>query len=386
MRIEYQWLVVSLRRADGARNRRVDVIFPGGRNVMKIRFDAGRLFAWLAVSCGALTLGMSAAHADEDHLSTVVKRGTLLCGTDNATPGFGYLNTKTGKMEGMDVDLCKATAAAVLGDPKKVQYVIVTDRSRFNALRTGQADVVFAHSTVTPTRESAALSISFLPTNFYDGTGVLVKTALKVKHISDLNGATFCTTQGSETEQMLAGYFKAHNWKTSTKALTYQDTNKLFDALNSGRCDAMVTDKSALAGWRGNASNPAAFEILPEAFDKSPLAGFVSQSDPRWHAALTWIVSATFEAEEHGITSANLPTFVKTTDPYLQKFLGVNGTLGKDFGLQPDFVQKVIASVGNYGEIYDRNIGPKTPYAIERKGSLNAAWNEGGMMYSPPWY
>src|SRR5260370_12423616 len=351
---------------------------------MKIRLYAGRLFASLAVSCGALTLGMSAANADEDHLSTVVNRGSLLCGTDNATPGFGYLNTKTGKMEGMDVDLCKATAAAVLGDPNKVQYVIVTDRSRFNALRTGQADVVFAHSTVTPTRESAALSISFLPTNFYDGTGVLVKSALKVKHISDLNGATFCTTQGSETEQMLAGYFKAHNWKASTKALTYQDTNKLFDALNSGRCDAMVTDKSALAGWRGNASNPGAFQILPEAFDKSPLAGFVSQDDPRWHAALTWVVYATFEAEEHGITSANLPTFVKTSDPYLQKFLGVTGTLGKDFGLRSDFVQKVIASVGNYGEIYDRNIGAKTPYAIERKGSLNAAWNEGGMMNSPP--
>jgi general L-amino acid transport system substrate-binding protein len=316
----------------------------------------------------------------------VVKRGTLLCGTDNTTPGFGYLDTKTGKMEGMDVDLCRATAAAVLGDPNKVQFVIVTDRSRFNALRTGQADVVFAHSTVTPTRESAALSISFLPTNFYDGTGVLVKTALKVKHIGDLNGATFCTTQGSETEQMLAGYFKAHNWKASTRSLTYQDTNKLFDALNSGRCDAMVTDKSALAGWRGNASNPGAFQILPEAFDKSPLAGFVSQGDPRWHAALTWVVNSTFEAEEHGITSKNLLTFVKTTDPYLQKFLGVSGTLGKDFGMQPDFVQKVIASVGNYGEIYDRNIGPKTPYSIERKGSLNAAWNEGGMMYSPPWY
>jgi general L-amino acid transport system substrate-binding protein len=375
-----------LRRADGARDRRADVIFPGWRSVMKIRFDTGRRFALLAVSCAALSLGMSAAHADEDHLSTVVKRGTLLCGTDNATPGFGYLNTKTGKMEGMDVDLCKATAAAVLGDPTKVQYVIVTDRSRFNALRTGQVDVVFAHSTITPTRETSALSISFLPTNFYDGTGVLVKTAMKVKHISDLNGATFCTTQGSETEQMLAGYFKAHNWKASTKALTYQDTNKLFDALNSGRCDAMVTDKSALAGWRGNASNPAAFEILPEAFDKSPLAGFVSQDDPRWHAALTWVVYSTFEAEEHGITSANLPTFVKTTDPYLQKFLGVNGTLGKDFGMQPDFVQKIIAAVGNYGDIYNRNIGPKTPYSIERKGSLNAAWNEGGMMYSPPWY
>jgi general L-amino acid transport system substrate-binding protein len=354
---------------------------------MKIRLGAGRLFARLAASCGVLAaLGMSAAHADESHLTTVAKRGTLLCGTDNTTPGFGYLNTKTGKMEGIDVDLCKAVAAAVLGDASKVQYVIVTDRSRFNALRTGQVDVVFAHSTVTPTRESAALSIAFLPVDFYDGTGLLVKTSLKVKHIADLNGATFCTTQGSETEQMLAGYFKAHNWKASTKVLTYQDTDKLFAALNSGRCDAMVTDKSALAGWRGNATDPNALQILPEAFDKSPLAGFVPEDDPRWRAALAWVVNATFEAEEHGITSKNLPTFAKTTDPYLAKFLGVTGTLGKDFGLQPDFVQKVVAAVGNYGEIYDRNLGPKTPYAIERKGSLNAAWNDGGLMYSPPWY
>jgi general L-amino acid transport system substrate-binding protein len=338
------------------------------------------------LTCGAWSLGMPAAHADEDHLSAVVKRGKLLCGTDNTTPGFGYLNTKTGTMEGIDVDLCKATAAAVLGDPSKVQYVIVTDRSRFNALRTGQADVVFAHTTVTPTRETSALSIAFLPTSFYDGTGVLVKSALKVKHVSDLNGATLCTTQGSETEQMLAGYYKAHGWKPSTKTLTYQDTNKLFDALNSGRCDAMVTDKSALAGWRGNSANPAMFEILPEAFDKSPLAGFVPEDDPRWRAALSWVVYATFEAEEHGITSANLPTFMKTTDPYLQKFLGVSGTLGKDFGLRQDFVQKVIAAVGSYGEIYNRNIGPQTPYFIPRKGSLNAAWNDGGLMYSPPWY
>jgi general L-amino acid transport system substrate-binding protein len=353
---------------------------------MKTGSYAARLLAWLTMGCTAMTLGATAAHADENHLQTVTQRGTLLCGTDNTTPGFGYLNTKTGKMEGMDVDLCKAVAAAVLGDASKVQYVIVTDRSRFSALRTGQADVIFAHSTITPTRETSALSVAFLPTNFYDGTGVLVKTALKVKHISDLNGATLCTTQGSETEQMLAGYYKAHGWKTSTKTLTYQDTNKLFDALNSGRCDAMVTDKSALAGWRGNASDPSAFQILPEAFDKSPLAGFVSEDDPRWRAALTWIVYATFEAEEHGITTANLPTFMKTSDPYLQKFLGVSGTLGTDFGMRNDFVPKVIAAVGNYGEIYDRNIGPKTPYFIERKGSLNAAWSDGGLTYSPPWY
>jgi len=352
---------------------------------MQFRVQAGRLLTSFAVGFTVLTLGLSGAQAAENHLDTVTKRGTLLCGTDNTTPGFGYMNTKTGKMEGMDVDLCRAVAAAVLGDASKVQFVIVTDKSRFNALRTGQADVVFAHTTVTPTRASA-IGVSFLPITFYDGNGLLVKSSLKAKHVGDLNGATICTTQGSGTEVMWAAYLKAHNWKTSTKILTYQDTEKLFAALNTGRCDVMSTDKSALAGWKGNASDPKAFDILPETLDKSPLAGFTSSEDPKWHAALTWVINATFEAEEHGITSKNLPTFVKTTDPYIAKFLGVTGTFGKDFGLQPDFVQKVISSVGNYGEIYDRNIGPNTPYLIQRKGSLNAAWNEGGLLYSPPWY
>lgn len=352
---------------------------------MNVRFLVSRLSAALAVSFGLVAVGMPAAHADENHLDTVKKRGTLLCGTDNTTPGFGYLNTKTGKMEGLDVDLCRAAAAAVLGDASKVQYVVVTDKSRFNALRTGQADVVFAHTTETPTRESA-VGVAFLPVTFYDGTGLLVKSSLKAKHVGDLNGATICTTQGSGTEVMWAGYLKAHNWKPSTKVLTYQDTDKLFAALNSGRCDVMSTDKSALAGWKGNASDPKAFDILPETLDKSPLAGFTTIEDPKWNAALRWVIYATFEAEEHGITSKNLSTFLTTTDPYIAKFLGVTGTFGKDFGLQPDFVQKVISSVGNYGEIYERNIGPSTPYAIERKGSLNAQWNQGGLLYSPPWY
>ncbi|WP_206952460.1 transporter substrate-binding domain-containing protein [Trinickia acidisoli] len=351
---------------------------------MKFRFSSSRLLTALALSCGMFCIGMGAARA-EGHLDTVKQRGTLLCGTDNTTPGFGYLNPKTGKMEGMDVDLCRAVAAAVVGDPEKVRFVIVTDKSRFNALRTGQVDVVFAHSTVTTTRESA-VGVTFLPVSFYDGTGMLVKTSLKAKHASDLNGATICTTQGSGTEVMWANYIKAHNWKPSTKVLTYQDTDKLFAALNSGRCDVMSTDKSALAGWKGNAPDPAALTILPETLDKSPLAGFTSQDDPRWNAALRWVIYATFEAEEDGITSKNLSTFLKTSNPYISKFLGITGTFGQDLGIRPDFVQKVIASVGNYGEIYDRNLGPKTAYAIEREGSLNALWNKGGLIYSPPWY
>jgi general L-amino acid transport system substrate-binding protein len=351
---------------------------------MKFRFPSSRLIKVLAFISGMFCVGMPVAHAAE-HLETVKQRGMLLCGTDNTTPGFGYLNPKTAKMEGMDVDLCRAVAAAVLGDPDKVKFVIVTDKSRFNALRTGQVDVVFAHSTMTTTRESA-VGVTFLPVNFYDGTGLLVKTTLGAKHASDLNGATICTTQGSGTEVMWANYIKAHSWKSSTKVLTYQDTDKLFAALNSGRCDVMSTDKSALAGWKGNAPDPKALTILPETLDKSPLAGFTSQDDPRWNAALRWVLYATFEAEEDGITSQNLPTFLKTSNPYISKFLGVTGTFGQDLGIRPDFVQKVIASVGNYGEIYDRNLGPKTAYAIQREGSLNEQWNKGGLIYSPPWY
>ncbi|MEM5343400.1 transporter substrate-binding domain-containing protein [Paraburkholderia azotifigens] len=340
----------------------------------------------VAASISFLVAGMPVtAHAAENHLETVKQRGTLLCGTDNTTPGLGYLNTKTSKMEGMDVDMCRAVAAAVLGDASKVQFVIVTDKSRFNALRTGQADVVFAHTTVNATRASA-VGVTFLPATFFDGNGILVKSSLKAKHIGDLNGATICTTQGSGTEVLWAGYIKAHNWKPSTKVLTYQDTDKLFAALTSGRCDVMSTDKSALAGWKGNAPDPKAFEILPELLDKSPLAGFTSNEDPKWNAALSYVVYATFEAEDNGINSKNLDTFLKTNDPYISKFLGVTGSLGKDFGIRPDFVQKVIASVGNYGEIYDRNFGPGTPFAIPRKGSMNASWKDGGMIYSPPWY
>jgi general L-amino acid transport system substrate-binding protein len=352
---------------------------------MKLETHRYGLLSAIAASAVSFALGSHSAAAQESHLDTVKSRGVLLCGTDNTTPGFGYLNTKTGTLEGLDVDLCRASAAALLGDPSKVKFVIVTDKSRFNALQTGQADVVFAHTTVTATRESA-VGVTFLPITFYDGTGVLVKKSLGVAHISDLDGATICTTQGSATEVMWSAYIKAHNWKPSTKVLTYQDTDKLFAAFDTGRCDAMSTDKSALAGWKGNAAKPDSLTILPETMDKEPLAGFTPGNDPKWTTALRWVIFSTFEAEEHDITSKNLDQTLKSADPYLQKFLGATGELGKQLGLPADFVQKVIAGVGNYGEIYERNIGPTSPYAIERKDSLNATWQHGGLLYSPPWY
>lgn len=340
----------------------------------------------LAAAIVAAAFAMPAhaqGQAQSSLLDKVRQRGVLHCGTDNATPGFGYLNTRTGQLEGLDVDLCRAVAAAVLGDAKKVKFIVVTDKSRFSAVQTNQVDVVFAHTTVKPARESA-ITVDFLPIYFYDGNGAMVKGD-RVKSVKELNGATLCTTQGSATEQTLAGYIKAQGWSASTKVLTYENQEKLFAAMESGRCHAMVTDRSLLASWRANASRPQDYTILPEVLDKSPFAGFTVANDSRWRNALRWIMFATFQAEESGIDSKTLAQAQKSRDPFVQKFLGVNGSFGPDFGLPADFVSRLIGQVGNFAEIYDRNLGPGTPYAIGREGTPNAPWTQGGALYSPPW-
>jgi general L-amino acid transport system substrate-binding protein len=328
-------------------------------------------------------VGLSASAASASVLDTVKERGTLNCGTDNTAPGFGYLNTKTGQLEGLDVDFCKAVAAAVLGDASKVKFVTVTDKSRFDAVLTNQVDVVFAHTTLKPARESS-ISVDFLPINFYDGTGIMVKAETGVKSFDELDGATFCTTQGSVTETVLASAFKAKGW-TASKVLTYENLEKLFAALGSGRCDAMSTDKSALAAWAGNSPKPTDYVILPDTLDKSPFAGFVVANDSKWRNALRWITYGLFQAEESGITSAKVDELAKSDDPFMQKLLGVGGGFGKDFGLPDDFVAQAVRAVGNYGEIYDRNLGPDTTMYLERKGTPNALWTEGGAIYSPLW-
>ncbi len=337
-----------------------------------------RLIAALAAMASLMATGASATVLD-----AVKQRGVLNCGTDNTAPGFGYLNTKTGKIEGLDADFCRAIAGAVLGDGSKVNFVVVTDKSRFNALQTGQVDVVFAHTTVKPVRESA-IGIDFLPINFYDGTGVMVKASAGVKSVAELDGATICTTQGSGTESTLAGVIRQRGFK-STKVLTFENLEKLFAALQSGRCNAMSTDKSALAAWRGNSANPSEYTILSETLDKSPFAGFVAANDSRWRNALRWISFGLFQAEESEITQGNLDEKLKSEDPFVQKFLGVGGGYGKDFGLSDDFVAQAIKAVGNYGEIYNRNLGPDTKMFLDRKGTPNSLWTHGGAVYSPLW-
>ncbi|ACI58177.1 extracellular solute-binding protein family 3 (plasmid) [Rhizobium leguminosarum bv. trifolii WSM2304] len=343
-----------------------------------------RLISSIAYISAVIALaGAAATSARASVLDSVKQRGVLNCGTDNTTPGFGYLNPKTSKMEGVDVDLCRATAAAVLGDPDKVNFVVVTDKSRFNAVQTGQVDIVYAHTSVFASR-AAALAVDFLPSYFFDGGGVMVTAASGVKSINDLSGATICTTQGSGSEATLAQEVKARNL-TNTKILTFDTSEKLFSALTSGRCNGMYTDKSALAAWRGNSQKSADYVILPETLAVAPFAGIIVQNDPEWRKLMTWTLYALFQAEEWGITSANLSEMQKSADPAIQKFLGVNGGFGADFHVSDSFIADMIKGVGNYGEIYDRSLGPKTPLYLERDKTSNALSKNGGLLYSILW-
>jgi general L-amino acid transport system substrate-binding protein len=251
-------------------------------------------------------------------------------------------------------------------------------------LLTNKVDVVFAHTTVVPVRESA-VGVDFLPAVFYDGAGIMVRKSAGVKSAKELDGAAICTTQGSGLETILANFMTTSRWKKTTKVLTYENFDKLFAALSAGRCTAMAADRSSLAAWRGNSARPADFEILPDTLSKSPFAGFVAPNDSKWRNTLRWVVYALFQAEEMGISSKNIDASLKSTDQDVRSFLGVAGNHGKDFELAPNFVEAIIRSVGNYGEVYERNLGPASSYAIPRKGSPNELWTNGGLLYSPPW-
>ncbi len=332
------------------------------------------------VVLAVLSLGVLGL-AQQSRLDVVLERGKLICGVNGGAPGFGYINEKTGSYEGFDVDFCKAVAAALFDDPNKVEYVALTAKVRFNAIQTGKVDVVFRNTTVTTSRDGS-VGVDFLPVNFYDGQGVMVRKDLGVTSVFDLKGATVCTNQGTTTEKNWTDIDRAHN--LGTKLITFEDFSRSFDGLLSGRCDAITTDKSGLVGWKAKAPNPDELVILPETLSKEPLAGFTFQNDSKWRDALTWIVYATMQAEEFGITQDNLDEMLKSDNPGIRRFLGLEGTLGEGLGLSNDFVVRIIRHVGNYGEIYDRHLGPNSPFFIPREGSLNAPYTEGGLIYSPP--
>jgi len=312
-------------------------------------------------------------------LALVKSRGKLICGVHEGLPGFNYLDKATGTYAGFDADFCRVVAAAVLGDPKAVEFRPLSAAHRGPALQTGEIDVLIRNTTWTVSRDTSWGL--FAPTTFYDGQGMMVPKKLGAKTLKDLKGATICVMSGTTTELNLTDVMRAAG--IDFKPLVFANLDAVASAYEEGRCDAFTTDKSGLAGRRSVLKNPADHEIMDVTMSKEPLGPVVPLGDDAWFNVVKWAVFATFEAEESGITSKNVDEVVKTTkDPAIRRMLGLEGDLHVGLGLEKDWVVKVIRGVGNYGEIYDRNLGPATPLNLPR--GPNNLWTKGGLLYAPP--
>jgi general L-amino acid transport system substrate-binding protein len=312
-------------------------------------------------------------------LQVVQDRGELICGVNNVLRGFGYLDSE-GNYSGFDVDFCRAVAAAVLGDPDAVQYRPLTAAERFTAVQTGEVDVLFRNTTNTLQRDGSNVGMDFMPITFYDGQGMMVPEDLGAETLEDLDGATICVQSGTTTELNLADNFRALG--LDFEPVVFEDQTQALSAYDEGRCDGYTTDKSGLVSQRLDLTNPDQHVILDVTMSKEPLAGAVRQGDPVWADAVRWIVNGLIEAEEYGVSSENIDDMMSSEDPTVQRLLGVSGDMGAQLGLDNDFMARALAAVGNYGEIYNRNLGPDTPFDLPR--GLNNLYSEGGILYAPP--
>jgi len=312
-------------------------------------------------------------------LDAVKARGTVLCGVSTGVAGFSLADSQ-GNYTGIDTEICRALAAAVLGDAHKVKFVPLSPPQRFTALQSGEVDLLARNTTWSLTRE-AQLGLVFAPAVFYDGQGFLVAKKLGVKNAKDLSGATICVQPGTTTELNLADYFRKN--KLVLKTVVIESEDEIESAFFAGRCDALTTDASGLAAVRiTRASNPDDYDILPEIISKEPLAPAVRAGDDQWFDVVRWTIFALFDAEEHGLTQANVDEGLKNTDPTVQRLLGVSAGNGKALGLDEQWAYREIKQVGNYGEIFDRTVGAKGPLKLAR--GLNDLWTKGGLIYAPP--
>jgi general L-amino acid transport system substrate-binding protein len=329
------------------------------------------------VATGLLAVSFSAATAGT--LDTVKQRGTLVCGVSAGFAGFSAPDSQ-GNYKGLDVDYCRALAAGVLGDPNKVRYVALTAQNRFTALQSGEIDVLYRNSTETYLR-GVTLGLRQGPVNFYDGQGFVVKSDSGVKDLKGLNGATVCVAQGTTHEVTLGDYGRANG--IEWKPLVFDRTDTMMQTFFGGRCDAMTQDASALAGSVTTAApNPADYTVLPQTISKEPLGPFTRNGDEVWSDIITWLHYGLIEAEELGVTAANADDMAKSTTPAVQRLLGSAGDLGSRLGLDNKWMLLAIKSVGNYSEIFERNVGKASPLKLER--GLNATWTKGGLMYAIP--
>ena len=335
------------------------------------------LIAVVAI-CG-MVFSQVQASAAESTLKTVQKRGFLNCIIGNAFVGF-YTVNESGEWSGMDIDICRSVAAAVFGDKDKVKFNSVQWAQSFTSIKSGAGDLLSKGMTWTLSRDTSQ-GLDFLDTYFYDGQGFMVRKDSGIKSALELKGATVCVLTGTSSELNLTDFNRSHNLNMTP--VVFDDASVRNAAFFNKNCDVITNDRSGLAAARSSAQNPGDYVVLPETISKEALSFAVRQNDSAWANVVKWTFAALLEAEELGINSKNIDKIRKTTtNPVVKRFLGLEGDLHKGLGLSPDWAYQVIKQVGNYDEIYERNLGPNTALALDRKGTLNELWTRGGLLYS----
>jgi general L-amino acid transport system substrate-binding protein len=333
----------------------------------------------LASTLPALALACAVGTAQAGATFDAVKaKGFVQCGVSTGLPGFSVADDKA-RWTGIDVDVCRAVAAAVFGDADKVKYSPLTAKERFTALQSGEIDMLSRNTTWTLTRDSN-LGLNFAGVTYYDGQGFMVSKNLGVKSALELNGASVCIQAGTTTELNLADYFRAN--KMNYEPITYDSSDETVKGFEAGRCDVLTSDQSQLYALRIKLSQPGNAIVLPEVISKEPLGPVVRQGDDEWFNVVRWALFAQVNAEEMGVTSKNVDEMKNNPDPNIRRLLGLEGIKGEGLKLGDDWAYNIIKQVGNYGEMFERNVGKNTPLAIER--GLNALWSRGGLQYAPP--
>jgi len=328
----------------------------------------------------AAALSLTAFAAQAGTLEDVQARGELNCVVTTGVAGFAAPD-ENGRWEGFDVDFCRAVAAAVLGDAEKVKFIPTTGKTRFTVLNSGEGDILFRNTTETMSRD-ADLKLTFLPVNYYDGQGFMIRKELGITSARDLDGASVCIQTGTTTELNLADFFRINN--ISYEPVAIETNEEGITNYSGNRCDVYTTDASGLASTRAALDDPSAHVILPEIISKEPLGGAVRHGDDQWSDIGKWVVNAVIAAEELGVTQANVDELAAAAgdNPSINRLLGTEGDMGAMVGLDAQWAVRVIKAVGNYGESFDRHIGPDTPIGLER--GLNAQWKDGGILYAAP--
>ncbi|MEM8687649.1 MAG: amino acid ABC transporter substrate-binding protein [Pseudomonadota bacterium] len=332
----------------------------------------------LSIAAGAAISMMAAQAASAATLDDVKAKGHIQCGVSQGLAGFSNPDDK-GNWTGMDVDVCRAVAAAVFGDASKVKYTPLSAKERFTALQSGEVDMLSRNTTWTATRDTA-LGLNFAGVNYYDGQGFMVRKSLGVTSALQLAGAAVCTNTGTTTELNVADYFRANNMKYEVVA--FEKADEVVQAYDKGRCDVYTTDASGLYSQRLKLSNADDHIVLPEIISKEPLGPVVRQGDDQWFNLVKWSLFLMVNAEEMGVTSKNVDEMKGSSNPAVKRLLGVEGNFGENLGVGNDWGYNIIKQVGNYGESFDANVGPDTPLGIAR--GVNALWSKGGIQYAPP--